>query len=42
MCANLFLRLVKLMNGLWKPAIKDNLNVRYKMAVAIRFNEVYD
>ena len=35
-------RLVKLMNGLWKPAIKDNLNVRYKMAVAIRFNEVYD
>ncbi len=31
------LRLVRLMSGLWKPAAKDNENVRYFMAVSIRF-----
>jgi hypothetical protein len=36
------LRLVRLMNGLWKPALKDNLNVRYKIVVPVKFNEVYD
>ena len=36
------LRLVRVMNGLWKPAIKDECNVRYKMVVAVNFNKAYD
>jgi hypothetical protein len=32
------LRLVRLMSGLWKPATKDKENVRYFMAVPVRFD----
>jgi hypothetical protein len=32
------LRLVRLMSGLWKPAIKDKENVRYFMAVSVIFD----
>ena len=36
------LRLVREMNGLWKPAIKDKCNVRYKRVVSVNFSTAYD